>query len=165
MSVRNAVASERVVGVVGVGTSGVDTGMVARRGVVGIGDAVAGQGVMSVVSVVAETGTGGTSSTVTCTMLLMSTKLAILLKPIQNMNKTTWRVERVETYGTTSDGVSSRRRVGSGLVAGQGVVGVGNAVARQRVVSVVLGTGRGVRVLRRERSDRGAQLSQDELTS
>ncbi|KAH7343154.1 hypothetical protein B0J17DRAFT_641247 [Rhizoctonia solani] len=41
------------------------------------------------------------------------------------------------TYSTAGNRVSAGRRVGAGLVAGHRVVGVGNAVASHRVVSVV----------------------------
>lgn len=100
----NAIASKRVVGVVGVisgagtATGEVGSGMVARRRVVRVGSAVAGQGIMGVVSVMSVVAKGMAGAnvaggTVTDTVLLISAELAVLLQVGQNMNKNAQFVE------------------------------------------------------------------------
>jgi len=134
----NAIASKRVVGVVGVisgagtATGEVGSGMVARRRVVRVGSAVAGQGIMGVVSVMSVVAKGMAGAnvaggTVTDTVLLISAELAVL--------------------GTTGHWVSSRRGIRTGLVTGERVVSVGDTVARKRVVGVVLSTSGSVGVM------------------
>ena len=120
------------------GSSGrMRAGVITSHGVVGVVNAVTGQGVMSVVGVATKTSTSGTSSAVPSTMLLMATEFAVILdsKPKHKYHNTARKMTK--TYGAAGDRVGSRRRVRSSFVTSQRVVGVRNTVASERVVGVV----------------------------
>ena len=134
----DTIASQRVMGVVGVGAgganvtrtsvggarSGVGASCVASHRIVSVGTTIAGHRVMGVVGVMGVGARGDTSTGMTSAwmLLLVSTELAVLR--------------------AASNRVSSRRWVRASLVTRQRVVGVDDAVASERVVGVMGGIAR-----------------------